>query len=61
MCCTWKAVRTIDMESKEDIFLRTVHASADAVSSTVSPWLVDLALNGRLAQFKIDTGWLSGN
>ena len=56
MCCTGKAVGTIDVESKEEVFLGTVHASADAVSSTGSPWVVDLKLNGCLVQFKIYTG-----
>ena len=44
------------MESKEEVFLGTVHASADSVSSTGSPWVVDLTLHGCLVQFKIDTG-----
>ena len=32
------------------------YASADAVSMTGSPWVIDLTLNGRPVQFKIDTG-----
>ena len=56
MCHTGKAVGTIDVESKEEIYFGTVHASADAISSTGSPWVVDLTLNGHLVQFKIDTG-----
>ena len=44
------------MESKEEVFLGIVHASVDAVSSTGSPWVVDLTLSGHLVQFKIDTG-----
>ena len=47
---------TINKESEDDIFLGTVNASADTVSSTGSPWVVDLTLNGHPVQFKIDTG-----
>ena len=56
VCCTRKIVGTIDVESKEEVFLGIVHASVDAVSSTGSPWVVDLTLSGHLVQFKIDTG-----
>ena len=42
--------------AKEEVYLGTVHASVDAISSTGSPWVVDLTLNGHLVQFKIDTG-----
>ena len=46
----------IDMESENDIFLGTVYASADMVSVTGSPWVIQLTLNGQSVQFKIDTG-----
>ena len=55
MCCTGKTVGTIERE-EGDIFLGTVNASADTVSVTVSPWVIDLTLNGQPLQFKIDTG-----
>ena len=47
---------TINRESEDDIFLGTVNASADTVSSTGSPWVINLTLNGHSVQFKIDTG-----
>ena len=47
---------TINKESEDDIFLGTVNASADTVSSTGSPWVVYLTLNRHPVQFKIDTG-----
>ena len=56
MCHTGRTVGTINKESEDDIFLGTVNASADTVSSTGSPWVVDLTLNGHPVQFKIDTG-----
>ena len=56
MCHTGRTVGTINKESEDDMFLGTVNASADTVSSTGSPWVVDLTLNGHPVQFKIDTG-----
>ena len=55
VCCTVKTVGAIE-RGEDDIFLGTVYASADAVSMTGSPWVIDLTLNGRPVQFKIDTG-----
>ena len=56
VCHTGKTVRAIEMEEDDDIFLGTVNVSADAVSMTGSPWVIDLTLNGQSVQFKIDTG-----
>lgn len=49
------AVGAIKLEEGDDIFLGTVNASADTVSMTGSPWVIDLTLNGQSVQFKIDT------
>ena len=56
MCHIGRTVGTINNDSEDDIFLGTVNASADTVSSTGSPWAVDLTLKGHPVQFKIDTG-----
>ena len=56
MCRTERTVGTINRESEDDISLGTVNASADTVSSTESPWVINLTLNGHPVQFKIDTG-----
>ena len=57
MCHTGRTVGKINKESKDDIFLGTVNASADTISSTGSPWVHSrLNPNGHSVQFKIDTG-----
>ena len=45
-------VGTIDMGNKEDAFLATVNASADAVSSTGSLRVANLALYKSLVHLK---------
>ena len=52
---TERTVGTINNKSEDDIFLGTVNASGDTVSSTGSPWVVDLSLNGHPVQFKVHT------
>ena len=56
MCHTGRTAGAINRESEDDIFLGTVNASADTVSSKGSPWVINLTLNGHPVQFKIDTG-----